>query len=184
MKWITTLAFGVSLLVPVAAATPPVPRPAGEFRFVDASGMTRNLSQYRGKVVVMQFLYTTCTHCQATARMLSKLQSELGSRGVQVLGIAFDPDAQAKPEAVRNFIGANGVTFPVGAASSESVLGYLGISLMERFMVPQIVIVDRKGMVRAQSEAQGSAELQDETHLRSLLTDLLQGVSPAARSRR
>jgi peroxiredoxin len=146
-----------------------VPRAAGDFSVIDSSGKSRKISDYRGQVVVVQFLYTTCQHCQATARMLSGLQKEL--RGLQVVGVAFEPGVSN--DAVVRFMAANGVEFPVGAASSESVMGYLGLSVMERFVVPQILIIDRKGVVRAQSEPMGSPELQDEGQLRSLLKPLL-----------
>ncbi len=38
---------------------------AGEFRGVDPSGKSRKITGYRGQVLVVQFLYTTCAHCQA-----------------------------------------------------------------------------------------------------------------------
>jgi cytochrome oxidase Cu insertion factor (SCO1/SenC/PrrC family) len=92
MKSIASVVLSVCLSV-AAFATPPVPRPASALRIVDSSGKPLQLTDYRGKVVLVQFLYTTCSHCQATARMLSKLQKELGSQGLQVLGVAFNPEA-------------------------------------------------------------------------------------------
>ena len=172
MKWIVYLALGVCLWP--ALAQPPVPRPAIDFQMLSSSGKTVKLSDYRGKVVVVQFLYTTCTHCQATARMLSSFERELGPRGLQVLGIAFNPDVQQDPGAVMDFMRLNNVAFPVGAASRDTVLGYLGISVMDRFVVPQIVVVDRRGSIRAQSKLMGSPELQEESYLRPLLDSLLQ----------
>ena len=73
------LAFGTFV-----AAAPPVPRPAAELAITEPSGKQSLLSEYRGNVVIVQFLYTTCSHCAATARMFTKLQSELGSRGLRV----------------------------------------------------------------------------------------------------
>jgi peroxiredoxin len=172
MKWITSIALVVSLMS-VTFGGPAIPRPANEFRIVDPSGKTVKLSDCHGKVVVMQFLYTTCSHCQATARMLSKLQEELGPRGFQVLGVAFNPEAQERPGIVDEFLRSNNLDFPVGSASPDAVLAYLGASVMERFVVPQIVIVDRRGVIRAQSELLGSAELQDESYLRSFVGGLL-----------
>jgi hypothetical protein len=46
--------------------------------------------------------------------------------------------------------------------------------LVERFVVPQIVIVDRSGVIRAQSDFMGTSELQDETYLRRFIGGLLQ----------
>ena len=137
-----------------------------------------------GKLVV-QFLYTTCVHCQATARMLSTLEREFGPRGLQVIGVAFNPEAQ-RVDVIDDFVKTNHLAFPVGAATLDSALAYLRISVMERFVVPQIVVIDRRGMIRAQSQAQGSTELQDEAYLRRLLDGLLKNdtAKPSARSRR
>jgi peroxiredoxin len=184
MKWIASVTLAVCLS-PAVFAGPPVPRPANEFRIVSPSGKPVKLSDYRGKVVLLQFLYTTCSHCQATARMLSKLQEEFGPRGLQVLGVAFNQDAQERPAMVDEFMKSNSLAFPVGSASPDTVLGYLGASVMERFVVPQIMVIDRHGVVRAQSQLLGSAELQDESYLRSFLGGLLHdAVSTSANRRR
>jgi peroxiredoxin len=175
------LTLGVCLAA-VAFAKPPVPRPATDFRAVDAAGKPLEVAHHPGKVVVVQFLYTTCSHCQAVARMLSKLETELGPRGLQVAGVAFNPEAQ-RPEALQEFVKNNNVTFPVGFALTDSVLNYLGISIMERFVVPEIVIIDRGGVIRAQSDALGSPELQDESYLRNFLEGLLKSQPKATSSR-
>lgn len=167
MKSIGSLAL-VVCLGPAVFAQPKVPRPAEELRLTDSTGKAWKLSEDRGKVVVMQFLYTTCTHCQATARMLNGLEKELAPQGLKVVGVAFDPGGQV-PEFVRQ----HQIDFPVGQVKMEGALGYLGISIMERFVVPQMVIIDRRGVVRAQSALQGSPELQDEKYLRSFLGGLL-----------
>ena len=173
MRWISVFALGFCATSGLLAG-PPVPRPAQEIAIETPEGKLSAPHTFRGKVVVMQFLYTTCTHCQATARMLSGLERELGPRGFQVVGIAFNDEAQGTPEAIHGFVAANQVNFPVGAASREAVLKYLGISLIERFVVPQIVIVDRKGVIRAQSDSMGTSELQDEAYLRRFIGGLLE----------
>jgi hypothetical protein len=123
--------------------------------------------------VLIQFLYTNCVHCQATARLNSKLQTDLAPQGLQVLGAAFNAPALAAPELIREFISTNAVTFPVGAVTRDNVFAFLGISVMADLRVPQIVILDRHGVIQVQSDPQGSAELQDENHLRAVLGDLL-----------
>jgi hypothetical protein len=60
-------------------------------------------------------------------------------------------------------------------------MSYLGYSVMDRYVVPQVVVIDRKGMIRAQSGVQGDPDLQDETYMRNLLQGLLkEGVGAAA----
>jgi hypothetical protein len=61
----------------------------------------------------------------------------------------------------------------VGSAPRDQVVGYLGVSEVERLGVPHVLIVDRHGVVQAQSDAQGTADLQNETYLRKFIGDLL-----------
>jgi len=66
----------------------------------------------------------------------------------------------------------------VGRTTSDKVDSYLGRSVMERMQVPQVVIVDRTGVIRAQSRAIGEANLTDEGHLRGLVDELLDEQAP------
>ena len=85
------------LSLSMAWAKSPVPRTASELKVVEPSGKTTLLSKQKGQVVLVQFLYTNCQHCQATARLYSKLQKEFGSRGLRVYGVAFNDDVQSNP---------------------------------------------------------------------------------------
>ncbi|HLJ46363.1 MAG TPA: TlpA disulfide reductase family protein [Bryobacteraceae bacterium] len=161
----------------------PVPRPAPQLSLTEPSGKSVSLAEYAGKVVLVQFLYTTCPHCQTTSRNFSSLQNELGSSGLQVLGIAFNEEAEGNSVAVRTYVQSNGVTFPVGVASRDAVLGYLGIPVMSRFVVPQIMVIDRKGLVRAQTAPLGSDELMDVARLRPMLEGLLKEAPRTSSSR-
>jgi peroxiredoxin len=169
-----TAAIGIALASTVALlATSNIPRPAKELTIAEPSGKQALVSQYRGDVVLVQFLFTTCQHCAATARTFTKLQEELGPRGLHVVGVAFNEEAQSGRTAVRQFIADNQVGFPIGVAARDTVLSYLGLSVMSRLAVPQVVVIDRKGVIRARSEPLGSPGLQDESRLRPLLEQLL-----------
>ncbi len=173
----------IALSMGAAWAKQPVPRTASELTIEEPSGKKTQLIKERGNVVLVQFLYTNCPHCQATAEIFSKLQKELGPRGLRVLGVAFNEETQGHPELVREFVAAHSVNFPVGVASRDTVMSYLGISVMSRFVVPQVMVVDRKGIVRAQSELMGRAELQDEVYMRSFLDGLLkEGASTTSKN--
>ena len=168
------LAFGIAL-----QAAAPVPRQAPELKIVEATGKTHMLSDYKGKVVILQFLYTWCPHCQNTAQMLSKLQSELGPQGLEVIGIAFNDEVNTK-DAAKNALdqatfNSRYAQFTVGRATRTTVLKYLGISVLERFAVPQMVVIDPSGKIIAQSKPMPTPELQDENYLRKLITPLLPG---------
>ena len=167
--------FAGTLAVQGAA---PVPRPTKEFTIVLPSGQQKLLSSYRGKVVMMACMFTTCPHCQALSKIITKLQKDLGPKGFQAVGAVFNdevntPNASVNAQVTGNFVNQFEVGFPVGYASQASVISYLGLSEIERWAVPQVVIIDRKGVIRAQSAGQGTADLQTETYLRKLLGDLL-----------
>src|SRR5579862_7876189 len=103
---IALVAFTVS-----AWAGPPVPRKSPEFTITDPSGKQILLSSFKGKIVVMPLMFTTCPHCQREAVMLTKLQKEFAAKGVVMQGVVFN-DANGPMAA--QFVKEFGVGFPVG----------------------------------------------------------------------
>jgi peroxiredoxin len=127
-----------------AAPAPQAPRPAGEFVIHMTDGSQKLLSSYRGKVVVMAFMYTTCTHCQHTAGVLAKINTEYADKGVQILGVAIDSGAQ---QGIPTFLKITGANFPVGFAPTDQALKFLHAPA-EGWYVPMLAFIDRKGMIR------------------------------------
>jgi peroxiredoxin len=159
-----------------ALPTVTVLRKSPEFTIADSSGKTTQLSSFKGKVVVMEFLFIKSEHCMRVATTLNKLNSELGPRGFQAVGIAFDPPntpgsgAQLLPALV-NYLK---LTYPMGYASKDAVDSYLGRSGNEILNIPQVVVIDRAGMIRATSGGRGGdPALEDENSLRNLIEGLL-----------
>lgn len=107
------------------------------------------LSQYEGKVVAVEFIFTTCPHCQAATHMMSKLQTELGSKGLQVIDVAVNPNADLL---VENFAKDFKVNFPVAWTPSDTMTTFMGFS-PGRYVVPQLVLIDRKGNIHYQTPA-------------------------------
>lgn len=170
MRSVRAVAAFLGISVFTAFAAPPVPRQSPEFVINLPGGKTDLLSNYKGKVVVLAFIFTTCPHCQATCGVLSRLKNEYGAKGFQPLAVAVNPMAlMLVPDFVRDYK----VNFPVGASERDPALGYLQISAVERWVVPQIVVIDRKGMIRAQTPAGGDEKLQEEPGLRQQVESLL-----------
>ena len=71
-------------------------RKAPELAFNIPGQGQKLLSQYRGKVVALSFIWTTCPHCQAESKVMSKLQQEYGSRGFQAIDVAVNDNADLK----------------------------------------------------------------------------------------
>jgi thiol-disulfide isomerase/thioredoxin len=159
-------AFGAA-----AYASGPVPRPAPALDFTDGTGKHIVLSNLKGKVVVVQFLLTTCSHCQAFSGILNKLQAEYGVKGFQALGAAVN---EATPEMARDYQAKYAQTFPVGPLVQDLCYAFLGLSVMERAGFPQIAVIDRKGQIREQTTSENIPQpLQNEAHLRALVEKLL-----------
>jgi thiol-disulfide isomerase/thioredoxin len=161
------------------AAMPPLPRKSPEFTISEAPGKDLLLSSFRGKVVVIAFVHTTCIHCQAFSAVLTKLHKELGPKGFQPIDVAWNPGAQ---QLIPGFVKQIGIDFPVGYSDWDPIMSYLGFSVMDRPVVPLIAVIDKKGMIRAQSPPQGDPNLQDETKLKALIESLLaEGTTTSAR---
>jgi peroxiredoxin len=148
----------------------PVLRPAPDITVIEPSGAKTTLSSLKGRVVVLDFIFTNCPHCQAEGQMLTRLYKEMQPKGLQVLSIAVNDNAAVL---VPGYVQQFSVPYPVGYAPRETLLKYMGFSEMDLWVVPQVVVIDRKGMVRAQTPVKGDPHLQSETDMRDLLTKLL-----------
>lgn len=169
MRYVCLLALTLGLCASLPAK-PPVPRPARAFACADANGKKISLAAYRGKVVIVQFLITNCSHCQALSKVLTKLQADYGPQGFQAFGVAIN---DATPDMVRSYVQDQQLGIPVGYAPHDQAIGYLGYSVIERIGVPQVMIIDRHGVVQAQSDTLGTPQLQDEGYLRGEIERLL-----------
>ena len=132
-------------------------------------GEHKLLSSYRGKVVMIEFLHTTCPHCQQASQVFSKLYTEYGSRGFQPLGVAWNDMANML---VPDFIKSNKVNYPIAFATREAVMDYLSMSPVVRSVVPQIVWIDRKGMIRSQTPPLGDEKMLSEKYWREMIETL------------
>lgn len=99
-------------------------------------GSVQKLSNYRGKVVLVNLWATWCPPCIEEMPLLDRLQEEFGPRGVVVLGLAADDD----PEVVRTFVKQRPVKFDVLLDVGGEVGTRYGIT-----GYPETFIVDREG---------------------------------------
>ncbi len=167
-----------------ALAAPPVlvPRKSPDFTIYEPSGKTTLLSSFKGKVVVIEFLFIRSAHCLRVAQTINKLQKELGSRGFQPVAIAFPaPGSDANGGLVNSIVDYFKLTYPVGYTDKEKVDSYLGRAKNDILNIPQLVVIDRTGVIRAQSGGRpGDPKLENEDSLRTLLDSLLNENPPPA----
>jgi peroxiredoxin len=156
---------------------PAVPRKAGEFVFQMVDGPQRLLSMYKGKTIVLAFMYTTCPHCQKTAQVLAKVQTEYAAKGVQVLGATFDKGAAGR---VQQFNKSLGLNFPVGYSEQEPVLEFLQHPIDEPYFVPILVFIDRRGTIRSQYIGDETFLSRQEVNIRAEIDKVLKMGVPAS----
>lgn len=167
-----TLAFMLAASA-VGITSPAIPRTSPDFVINQPSGKTTLLSSYKGKVVMVEFLFLRSEKCLNLARTMNKLNQELGSRGFQPVAIAFPaPQSDANATLVGYMADYFKLTYPVGYANKDNVDQYLGRGEKDILRIPQVVIIDRKGTVRAQT-GMDNPQLENEDSLRVLIDGLL-----------
>ena len=155
---LTLACAGVVSADSVASGFTPYPAPDLVINMPD--GKPLRLSSLRGKVVLVECIFTTCPHCQEASRVFTNLYKEYGSRGFQPVGVAFNGELFAPnstPIAVVNeFVKTFNVGYPIGWTDRSKILEFLGLTAFQPFVVPQMVWIDRKGMIRAKTQADGN----------------------------
>ena len=114
-------------------------KPAPDFTLKDVlQGKDYSLSQFKGKVVMINFFTFFCGPCRDEMPDLNKINNELKGRGLQTLGIALSSD----PTQIRFLVKQLGLEYPVLTGTDKVSEAYGSISV-----VPTTVIVDKQGNV-------------------------------------
>src|SRR5689334_18654959 len=102
----------LSVAIAAASLAAEVPRPAPDFSILLPGGKALPLKALHGKVVLLAFIFTTCSHCQQLVQTLAPIQREYEAKGVQFLASAFNEGVN--DAAVTNFMDVFHPGFPVG----------------------------------------------------------------------
>ena len=149
------------------------PRKSPEFVITMPDGSQKLLSSFKGKTIALAFMFTTCPHCQKTAGVLAKVQTEYAAKGVQVLGVTFDDGAQAR---IAEFNRNAGVNFPCGYSAKGPVLEYLDIPANQPYFVPILVFIDKAGTIRSEYIGDEKFLEKQEINIRAELDKYLKPV--------
>lgn len=155
-----------------------VPRPAPDLLISRPGGEQIRLSHYRGKVLMFEMLLTTCPHCQRCARTMQQVLGDYKAKGVEALGAAINDEARFD---LLRFELAAGAKFPMGIANRDQGYAFLQADMAAGpVYFPQLLLIDRQGIIRAQYAGTDKFFEQEETNLRAMLDTLLKTNSPNA----
>ena len=112
---------------------------APEFTLSDTNGDSLSLSDYKGRVVIINFWATWCAPCREEIPGFIKLQEKYNGE-LAILGISVDQDG---PRVVPPFMERYGINYPVLYADGEIIRNYGGIS-----GVPTTFLLDRNLVVQ------------------------------------
>jgi peroxiredoxin len=112
-----------------------------------------DLQDYRGKVLIIDIMQTTCPHCMLLSTTLEKVKDKYGDK-VGILSVVIPPDT---PDAVVQYIAKNKVTVPVVYDMGQMTISYFNAKPTQaNIAVPHLFLIDKTGMIRndfAYSEA-------------------------------
>ena len=145
MKKCRFICLSVILVIFVFLQAFPVAAEEGvpNLSLITMDGQPWKLSDYKGRVVLINFFATWCGPCRKEVPDLVKLQKELGEKGLSVVGLAFNSD----PDAVVKFAAKYGINYPVAIYGKDEVEKYGGVTA-----VPTTFLVDRKGNLAGGAE--------------------------------
>jgi len=134
-----TLVVSGGLVWGMGSRVPAVGVQVEDFRLTDLDGKSQSLSQYRGKVVLVNFWATWCKPCTTEMPAMQATYDKLRDKGFVVLAInELEDDAK-----VRQHIKQYGHTFPVLMDRDNKVANQFGV-----FGLPVSVFIDEKGIVQ------------------------------------
>jgi thiol-disulfide isomerase/thioredoxin len=140
-------------------SAPDVKSTPRDFDVPTIDGRVIRLSEYRGKVLVIDFWATWCPPCRKETQQLVRIANEKRDQGVEVIGLHIDDRGRSSPDDIRRFISQYAINYTIGLASDEMFISYLGA---EDDTIPQTLVFGRDGKLVAHLIG------YDESHARAL----------------
>lgn len=129
-----------SARVPAAAAPDESRKAAPEFALTDSKGASLKLSDYKGKVVLLDFWATWCYGCGLEIPWFVDYQKKYKDSGLAVVGVSMDDDGWS---VVKPFIEAKEINYAVVLGNQDMAKLYKVQSM------PVTFLIDREGKIAA-----------------------------------
>ncbi len=114
---------------------------APDFELTDADGRKVKLSDYKGKVVLLNFWATWCGPCKLEIPWFADFEKRYKDQGFAVLGVSMDEDGW---DAVKPYIEAKQVNYRVMVGTDAVGQLYGGVEAL-----PTTFLIDREGKIAA-----------------------------------
>lgn len=112
---------------------------APEFKLKDADGKVVSLSEYKGKVVLLNFWATWCGPCKVEIPWFIEFEQKFKDKGFAVLGVAMDEEGW---EVIKPYITEKKVNYRILAGDDSTAQLYGGVDSL-----PTTFLIDRNGMI-------------------------------------
>jgi peroxiredoxin len=148
-------------LCPTGVPADNLRKAAPNFTLTDSKGTSVNLSDYRGRVVLLDFWATWCHGCKIEIPWYMEFQNKYKDKGLSVIGVAMDEDGW---KSVRPFVKETKMNYAV-------VVGNEGLAKLYAVdALPVTLLIDRDGKI-ANSHAGMVDKVAFESEIRVLLQD-------------
>ena len=117
-------------------------RRAPGFALPDSKMQVYDLADYRGKIVLLDLMQTTCPHCGTFADVLERVQQKYGDK-VAILAVVNS--AADNQSTVAQYISGHHVTYPVLFDAGQMAYSYLRSM---RFDTPHVFLIDADGTIK------------------------------------
>jgi peroxiredoxin len=144
-------------------------RPAPEFALKDADGRTVRLSDYRGKVILLDFWATWCGPCKIEIPWFVDFERKHKDRGFAVIGVSMDEEGW---DVIKPFTSKMGVNYRMLLGDDSTAQLYGGVEAL-----PTTFLIDREGRIAAVHIG-----LASKSEFENGIEDLLQAPAAPARA--
>ncbi|MGE5173017.1 MAG: TlpA disulfide reductase family protein [Betaproteobacteria bacterium] len=111
---------------------------ASDFTLQDLNGKNVKLSDYKGKVVLLDFWATWCPPCRASIPAIEKIHKMYKDKGLVVLAVSLDDGGW---DSVKSFITEYGITYTVLKGTEDVAVNYMVRT------IPMLLVLDKQGRI-------------------------------------
>jgi peroxiredoxin len=134
------------LLCAASVLAADLPRRAPGFALPDSQMKVFDLYDYRGKVVILELMWTACPHCASFASVLDKAYQKYGDK-VQILAVVNS--RQDNQDTIAKYAAGHKIAYPILFDAGQMAYSYMLVGL---FDLPQVFLIDGSGMLRQHYE--------------------------------